>query len=374
MTTARNFVRFLLAAYLWLHSLFLLDFQNVVIQRLATLLKLGSAETVVVVLLILFSVLVGKGFWSSVGNVAYIYFFPFILFFYLGYVFVHCCVAIARFITPTAVLPKQQTQITVVPETAPETQDQKDKIDAKAIWAALARPFTRFTFLWCLLVVLATNRAVLYIAVIVVAIHLMKSVAQAVVLILTASNLTSKLEDKIRTVADGWVAQLKAVTPDTQPTPELKNLWNTLTALQAGLRVLENEELVQRWGMLLCAVFLGVLHVYLAFVFSFIYCGVARLIHVAWPWGRSIVTSLFIPILIGDLPPYASMKLVGGLHAVLVLSAGASTLFKYFKDKMGTVRTFATVVNVRLSDEEIKQKYSILTSKIQEQTPVKNAK
>src|SRR6266550_8983889 len=78
----RKTTRFSLAAFLWLHGLFLLNLHPDFLSKLSHLLHLTAIEVVLFTLLVVFSFVAGTGFWQGVGNFLYVYFFPFILLFY----------------------------------------------------------------------------------------------------------------------------------------------------------------------------------------------------------------------------------------------------------------------------------------------------
>src|SRR5579862_9326191 len=65
----------LLAAFLWLHALFFLNFHSVFISKFTQLLHLSTSEVILFGLLLIFSFAAGSGFWKPLRSVAYIYAF-----------------------------------------------------------------------------------------------------------------------------------------------------------------------------------------------------------------------------------------------------------------------------------------------------------
>src|SRR5690242_20611903 len=82
---ARKVMRFLLSAYLWLHACFILDGHSTAVRFLTATFHLSLAETVILVVIIVFTFVAGDGLWQSTLNTLYIFFFPFILLFYAVY-------------------------------------------------------------------------------------------------------------------------------------------------------------------------------------------------------------------------------------------------------------------------------------------------
>src|SRR5260370_26458620 len=87
----RKATTFLLAVFLWLHALFLLDIQSTLVTKCTKLLQLTSSEVVLFGLLVIFTFLTSSGFWKTLRSLAYIYFFPFVL---LAYAFYWCFLAL----------------------------------------------------------------------------------------------------------------------------------------------------------------------------------------------------------------------------------------------------------------------------------------
>src|ERR1700682_5486399 len=81
----RRITTFLLAAFLWLHALFFLNFQSAFVFKCTQFLRLTASEVVLFTLLVIFSFLTGSGFWRTLRSLAYIYVFPFALLFYAFY-------------------------------------------------------------------------------------------------------------------------------------------------------------------------------------------------------------------------------------------------------------------------------------------------
>jgi hypothetical protein len=153
-----------------------------------------------------------------------------------------------------------------------------------------------------------------------------------------------RLEEAIQTTANDWLAKLALVTRESPPTPALRVLWQTITNVELGVLALNDESLVSRWAALLCGVFLGCVYVYMAFVSSFVYYGIERLTGYGDTWPQLLVTSLFIPFLLTDLPKVVALRLLGGLQCAFILSVGIGTITRYLRSYVHSLRTVATVV------------------------------
>ena len=80
------------------------------------------------------------------------------------------------------------------------------------------------------------------------------------------------------------------------------------------------------------------------------------------------MTSLFIPFAYGDLPRNTWIKLLAGVHGVLVVAGGVSTLFAYMQKRLNNLYAAIDSVNTRLKDQELSTKLSIFEAKLKAQT------
>jgi hypothetical protein len=101
----------------------------------------------------------------------------------------------------------------------------------------------------------------------------------------------------------------------------------------------------------------------MAFLFSFVYFGIARIGGVAYSWPEAFVTSLFIPFFTGDLPNIIWAKLLGGVHCVLILTLGAGTVFTYIHRRLDSIRTEVAALSGRLAAQSVRERYLILEEK-----------
>src|SRR5450759_5381818 len=70
-----------------------------------------------------------------------------------------------------------------------------------------------------------------------------------------------------------------------------------------------------------------------------------------------------------DLPRGVSFKLLVGLQCTLMLTIGIGTITRYLRVRLHqSLKTVATVVEVKLSDENVKGKYDILKEKFEAST------
>jgi hypothetical protein len=109
-------------------------------------------------------------------------------------------------------------------------------------------------------------------------------------------------------------------------------------------------------------VYVGIAEV---FIFSFMYVGIARAAGSSFSFADSLITSLFIPFFVTDLPKLLALKLLGGLQCTLVVTLGAGTIINYFRRQLEPLRAAGRALSLRLGDEAVRQKYAALQQKIE---------
>ena len=121
--------------------------------------------------------------------------------------------------------------------------------------------------------------------------------------------------------------------------------------------------MLSRCAWILGIVFLGSIYIYMAVLFSFGYYGIARVSGVRYSWPDALVTSLFIPFFVSDLPKILAVKVLGGIHCSLVVAVGVGTIMNFLRRKLDAVRTASVELSNRLGERDIQEKYLILEEK-----------
>lgn len=228
----------------------------------------------------------------------------------------------------------------------------------------LLRPFRRFTFLWCILLLVTTHAVIVWLCLVVVLFHLTRDIFRVLKALFFSEPWMKKIGAAILTGIETALAGIAIVTPDTAPTAELKNLWNQLNLWTKLVNFLKDPYLVSRWAWVLGVLFFGSIYVYIAVLFSFAYYGIARVNGVSYSWPDALVASLFIPFFVSELPKVIWLKLLGGLHCVLVLTVGIGTLVNFIQRRLRSIHTAAIHISDRLADQNIREKFLILEAKL----------
>jgi hypothetical protein len=366
----RKATTFLLAAFLWLHALFFINVQSTLISKSTRLLRLTASEVALLALLVVFSFLAASGFWKTLRSLAYIYFFPFVL---LAYAFYWCFVilrAMNRWFKaqatpqPRSSLVVEKNAPTIAPVLPASSGSQVGrKKSALELLRFVLRPFRRFMLLWCILLLVTTHVGIVWLCLIVVLVHLARRILLILKILFFSDPWLKKIGPILPTGLNTALVALAAVTRDAAPTNELKDLWNQLSLWRRMLDFLRDPYLLSRWALVLGVVFFGSIYVYIAVLFSFAYYGIAHVSGVPYSWPDALVTSVFIPLFVSELPKILAAKLLGGIHCLLVVTVGIGTIANFLRRKLDAIRRAATDLSDRFTDQSIQEKYIILEEK-----------
>lgn len=367
----RRITTFLLAVFLWLHALFLLDVQVPLVTTLSHYVRLTSSETILFILLFLFSALSASGFLRTLRSIAYIYFFPLVLVFYLLVIVFRLLRAMNRWFAKDQNLSTQQTDSKQIEVATPQTEEIAP---ASAVTpdagpkgsSVLLRPFKRYTILWCILLLIATHTVIIWLSFIVVLCHLVWKIIGVLKITLFSRSWIEKIGRQVFINLDTMLQTLRAVNARTHESEELKTLWQELGLWRNVAGFLQNKYLVSRWAGLLVTIFFLCVYVYIALLFSFVYFGIGKVSGLNYPWPDAAITSLFIPAYIGELPKTLSMRAVGGLQWALIVCVGVGTFLNYLHRRIESVHSGAIVVSERLADKSVRDKLAILEKKFSE--------
>jgi len=367
----RRVTTFLLAVSLWLHALFFLNFESPLLSGISRFLRFTASEAVLFALLVIFSFLAASGFWRMLRSLAYIYFFPFVLF---GYFFYFCVLAIRglnRWLAARA--PQNQGDLTLIGQQSQEAarvpparstpEDKRGKATAE-ISRLLSRPFRSFTILWGVLLLVTTHTPVVWLCLIVLLLQLARKIFFVGKALLFIDPWLKKYGPLLFAGLNKTLEALDGVTPDVDPdNKEMKSLLGQLNVWRRILAFLKNPYLLSRWAWVVAFGLFVSIYAYFSILFSFGYYGIARVSGANFPWPEALTTSMFLPFFATDLPKIFSIRLLGGIQGTLIVVIGVGTVMNFLRRKLDSVRRAATAFSDRLDDQPARDKYLILEAK-----------
>jgi hypothetical protein len=326
------------------------------------------AETVILVVLIVFTFVAGDGLWESVLNSLYIFFFPFILLFYVFYYPAKLAFAIIRRairINPVIEIKPEikkdgESEILTAPLSGFTQGPTESAING---FDFISRPFRRFTFLWCVLLVISIHKPVLWMSLVILMLHIGRALFKVFKMSRFSSTWLARFETSIRTVVDQAINRLLEINFDRTPLTELRTLLLQLRAYER-VAVFSESPIFKTLVRVAAMCFLGIIYARFAYLFAFAYYGLSRLSGTSMSLADAFITSAFILA-------YAStisgtwVKLLGGIHFVCVAAIGVSTVVSYFRSKIESMAKAVNAALARLSDAEIQRRYIILRERVE---------
>lgn len=370
----RKTTTFVLAIFLWSHALFLFDLQSAIASKWTRLIPLTTPEASLITLIILLSLLSGPSSLGMLRSIAFVYFFPFVLLWRAFRASFPVWRAINRWLDWERNSPAKQVQIVATcaagapapAEMAASASSQSTQVAEKlaVVTRAFAQPFRKHTFWWGMLLLFASHRIIILVSLFVIGWHVMRKFFWALRVSLKAKHWLQDACLRTATRCRAVFASVATVSVESAPTPDLRNTWNQIYGWETLAGFLRfRRDLISRWTWLLVIGGLVCFYIYFALLFSFAYCGIARLAGSAYPWPSAAVASLFIPFAIGDLPRILAVKALGYVQCAVIVAAGLGTILNYLRRISEPLQVIAVAINDRLEDQSFRQRYEILREK-----------
>jgi hypothetical protein len=214
--------------------------------------------------------------------------------------------------------------------------------------------------LWSLLLFNTSNWVITWVALIVIAIGAVKVIRNLSLFLGDAGSWINKLKSGFALQTALSIAKIRTYSQDSDP-DAFRTPASTLHMYEVLFRYMaeQKEKLVK------CSVIAAILitipfYLYLSFIFTSIYLGVARLNHITWSWTDALTTSIFIPFAFTDLPHNVWIRTIGGLQAVVVTILGYTVLFRRIQHSVNQISQAATELYVPLNDEGLKSTVALL--------------
>src|SRR6185437_10071120 len=359
----RRLARFVLATALWLNALLLLRLAPPRLSPIAARLHLNLGETTVLVLIISLSVLMSYGVKNLIIDALYIYFFPFVLLLLAT----RLAYRAGRLFISRGKAPKTDGVARNVRKLNPGTTALAVPSVKRRIWNRvrrnILRPFFQFTLLWALLLLLSSHSWLLYTALVIVLVHLGKTLAKVSALAVFSLRGLYQLEGRIKSWAEKLINKAIACSSQAEDTQDLRQVWMSISGLQAGLKLLQYRQIVAQCVVFLSVLLFGGIYIYVSLLFGFAYYGIARVEGIPYGWANAFVTSFFIPFQFSDLPHNIYVKILAGIHCIFVVAVGAGTVFGYLQKKMNSLYSVADSLNRRFQEDELRNSVEILTAR-----------
>jgi hypothetical protein len=247
------------------------------------------------------------------------------------------------------------------------SSDQTKSVPTESVTPpnVFVRVFGRFALLWA---IIAVNTQFKVLAII--------GILAALFGALRASyNLWDFISDSI-----DWIGSLegpfsrrlaeaiKAIRESDQPehAQKIKNAANLLKMAEKVCNFLADQKRILAKVTRIIAFFITIpLYVYISSIFAAVYFGIAKLEHLTLDWRSALIDSLFVPIAFTDLPHSFAIRLIAGIHAVVIGAIGCNVLFRHFNSKITQLSATALELGRPFQDRELMTQIDLYADKIE---------
>jgi hypothetical protein len=114
----------------------------------------------------------------------------------------------------------------------------------------------------------------------------------------------------------------------------------------------------------------------MSYLFACSYVGIGKIVAQPFPFSTAILDSLYMPFAWTELPRIFSIRLIGGIQAVLVSAVGYTIFFRHFGTRFERILHATGRLRGPLDDELVRQKIGqveSLLAKDTQQLPAKGS-
>jgi hypothetical protein len=252
------------------------------------------------------------------------------------------------------------------------TSESGKSLSVRSVVNALLKPLRQFTLLWCLLLLLSSHRSLAWIALVIVLFHLGRTLYAIATSAIGSVAWLATVESKIREQGEALIKIVLDAAEIQKEDNTLRQAFGRWKLFQYGIALLRNRRRAGNLAIFLSFIIFGGVYLYLAFLFSFAYVGIAKVQGIAYSWVEALVTALFIPVGYSDLPRNVWIKLIGGIHFASAIGLGFGTIYGYMKSKLESLTRIAELLNGKFSDDQVKTKLTTLESVFAAKIPAKS--
>lgn len=346
---ARSLIRTVLAALFWLHAIGITHLANIKLNLGPTTRDFLS-EVVLLSVIFFYSFLGSNGWWSLLGDLGYIYLWPFWLVAKHSWKFTKATTGpIFKRLMHEAGIPDSQEQKT------PDNAKTQKGLERFSVFYYLLRPFKTFATLWCAIIFLDHNDILTIICVIAVLANIAK-VSFALNRFLDGPlQWVEKLQNGIKTALKTRAEQVLNADLNSA---SMKQEINALRLYRAAFRRMTDRAAIQRFVQSLALVFAIPYYLYISILSGFAYLGIAHLFKIPWSAQNALVDALCMPLAWSDLPHNTPIRILAFLQVVLLAYIGYEAIIRKMSRKAEDIVKSAEQVSIIIYTSELDAKIS----------------
>ncbi|MBS1802776.1 MAG: hypothetical protein JST28_05385 [Acidobacteria bacterium] len=346
----RRAIRESLGISIWLHAFYVTNlFPLPHLPQFAQPRYLVNAALTIFILN--YSFFSDRGWWSVLFDLCYVYSLPFI---YAGKILwlsskfaFGRLKATTKFNAPQLILNASSKPNAT---TAPPVESKKAEKTP-----TLASRFFRFTVLWSIFVFTVYNRPVLGLVVLIVLVGALRAFRTLWGLFSEGTGgdvFEARMQLALLTHVDK-IVNWNGVDNEA----DIRGQLNVVKMYQAIIAFIhDNWGIIARWSFVLSLMISIPFYLYMSYLFACCYFGVGRILGHPFPFGTAFLDSLYIPFAWTELPKNFSIRLMGGLQAVLVSAIGYSIFFRHLGTRFQRIQSVTTKLRGRLANDAVRQR------------------
>lgn len=351
----RRVIRELLAIAFWTHALYVTQFIPLPHLPVPELPRYVF-NTVLLIFIANYSLFSNNGWWSVAFDLVYVYSLPFI---YTGRV--AWFVAKSTYSTlkeRTVIKPPQlifPTPDTRPPANTPDPNANTAKTESKDRDGILYR-ISKFTLLWSIFIFTVNFRPSLVIVVLFTVFGAMRAFRALWTIFSGESDGTLKIEEALQKVIKANLD--KIINWDGLSEQEdIKNKLNSLKLYESVFNFVHDNRLqFLKWSFVVSLIISVPFYLYMSYLFACSYVGIGKIAGEPFPFSTAILDSLYMPFAWTELPKMFSIRLMGGIQAILMSAVGYTIFFRHFGTRFESILHATGRLRGPLDDELVRQK------------------
>lgn len=345
---ARSLIRTALAALFWLHAIGITHLANIKLN-LGPRTKDFLSEVVLLSVIFFYSFLGSNGWWSLLGDLGYIYLWPFWLLAKHSWKFTKA--------TTRPILKKllREAGIVEVEEKKPSIEADKKKDLGRLSVFYLLRPFKTFATLWCAIILLDHNDVLTALCVMAVLANIAKVSFVLNRFLDGPLQWANKFQNAIQSVLKTRVEQVLNADFSSE---KGKQEVNALMIYRAVLKWMTDRAAIQRFVQSLALTFAIPYYLYISILSGFAYLGIAHLEKIPWSAQNALVDALCMPLAWEDLPHSVVIRLLAFLQVALLAYIGYEAIIRKMSRKAEEIAKSAEKVAIIIYAPELDEKIS----------------
>jgi hypothetical protein len=150
---------------------------------------------------------------------------------------------------------------------------------------------------------------------------------------------------------------------------DIKGQLNSLKLYESVFSFIHDNRLgFLKWSFAVSLAISVPFYIYMSYLFACSYVGIGKIAAQPFPFSTAILDSLYMPFAWTELPKIFSIRLIGGIQAVLVSAVGYTIFFRHLGTRFERILIATGRLRGPLDDELVRQKIGQVESLLAKDT------